>query len=635
MKNSNMKKKENKSEKYKKVFVINLNNIINFIILILIINLIWGGVENYFKKSSGQDLYISQFIDKVKSGEIKHIQVTDKQIVALSDKASSTILYKANKEANIGAIELLNNYAVASSTIAGLVIDVAAESNWLGTFSIMATLLPVILIGTLLFMMIKGIRGGNMQALSFGNSRAKRIDPNDEKQKVTFKDVAGNQNAKQDLEEMVEFLKNPDKFISIGATIPKGVLLTGRPGTGKTMLAKAVAGEAKVPFFYLSGSEFIEMFVGVGASRVRDLFSEAKKASPAIIFIDEIDSIGRSRGIGTGGGNDEREQTLNQILVEMDGFDAREKVIVIAATNRPDVLDTALLRPGRFDRRVYIELPDRVEREAILRSHIKDKPLSEEVDLALVASRTPGFSGADLQSLMNEAAISAARVNRKQIIPVDILDSIEKVLLGPERKSHLMSIEEKKVVAYHEAGHALVASLLPHADPVHKVSVISRGSAGGYTLKLPERERRLHSRNHLLDDMAMSYGGYAAELLVFGEVTTGPQSDIQVATAMARDMVRLYGMSDVMGAIAYDNTATVTGEKYNTAYSDATGTRVDQEVKKLLDEALARAITAVKDNRKLLDAIAIELIKVENLERDQFEKILTDFGIKLKDRVVI
>ncbi len=629
-----MKKKDNKVNK---VFVINLNNVMNFIILMIVINLIWGGISNYISKSSSQEIYISQFIEKIKNGEIKRIQVTDRQVIALDnkDKSSDKILYKANKEIGVGAIELLNNYAVASDTIRNLSVDVLSDSNWLGAFSALATLLPVLLIGGLLFMMVKGIRGGNMQALSFGNSRAKRIDPSDEKQKVTFKDVAGNQNAKQELEEMVEFLKNPDKFISIGATIPKGVLLTGRPGTGKTMLAKAVAGEAKVPFFYLSGSEFIEMFVGVGASRVRDLFNEAKKASPAIIFIDEIDSIGRSRGVGTGGGNDEREQTLNQILVEMDGFDAREKVIVIAATNRPDVLDTALLRPGRFDRRVYIELPDRVEREAILRSHIKDKPLSAEVDLALVASRTPGFSGADLQSLMNEAAISAARVNRKQIIPIDILDSIEKVLLGPERKSHLMSEEEKKVVAYHEAGHALVASLLPHADPVHKVSVISRGSAGGYTLKLPERERRLHSRNHLLDDMAMSYGGYAAELLVFGEVTTGPQSDIQVATAIARDMVRLYGMSEAMGAIAYDNNAVVIGEKSSTSYSDVTGTRVDEEVKKLLDEALNRAIAAVKANRPLLDAIAIELIKVENLERDQFEKILLDFGVKPKDRVVI
>ena len=628
-----MKKKENQSEKYKKVFIINLNNIINFIILMIIINLIWNGVSNYIDKSKIKEIYISQFIEKIQNGEIRRIQVTDKQIIALDDKDKS--LYKANKEVGVGAIELLNNYAVASSTIRGLSIDVVSDSNWLGAFSIVATLLPVILIGGLLYMMLRGVKGGNMQALSFGNSRAKRIDPSDEKQKVTFKDVAGNQNAKQELEEMVEFLKNPEKFISIGATIPKGVLLTGRPGTGKTMLAKAVAGEASVPFFYLSGSEFIEMFVGVGASRVRDLFSEAKKASPAIIFIDEIDSIGRSRGVGTGGGNDEREQTLNQILVEMDGFDPREKVIVIAATNRPDVLDTALLRPGRFDRRVYIELPDRAEREAILHSHIKDKPLSDEVDLALVASRTPGFSGADLQSLMNEAAISAARVNRKQIIPVDILDSIEKVLLGPERKSHLMSEDEKKVVAYHEAGHALVASLLPHADPVHKVSVISRGSAGGYTLKLPERERRLHSRNHLLDDMAMSYGGYAAELLVFGEVTTGPQSDIQVATAIARDMVKLYGMTNVMGAVAYESNTTVIGVNHNATYSESTGRDLDYEIKSLLDEALNRAKAAVKANRPLLDAIATELIKVENLERDQFEQILRDRGITVKDREVI
>lgn len=620
-------------KKNKKVFTINVNKVINVILLVMVFNLLWDGVSYYQSKRNTKVISISELVYKIKVGEIKHIQVQAGEVLALD--AGDKVIYSAIKEQGVGVLSIMNDYNVASSTVDGLKIDIQGESNWGNAMTIGLTLLPFLLVGVMLYMMLRGIKGGNMQALSFGNSRAKRIDPNDKKERVTFNDVAGNVNAKQDLAEIVQFLKSPEKFLSIGATIPKGVLLTGRPGTGKTMLAKAVAGEAEVPFFYLSGSEFVEMFVGVGASRVRDLFSEAKKVSPAIVFIDEIDSIGRSRGIGTGGGNDEREQTLNQILVEMDGFDTREKVIVIAATNRPDVLDTALLRPGRFDRHVYIELPDRLERQAILRSHVKEKPLGIDVDLSVVASRTPGFSGADIRSLLNEAAILAAREDRKEIKQDDILNSIEKVLLGPERKSHLMNEEEKKIVAYHEAGHALVASLLPHADPVHKVSIISRGGAGGYTLKLPERERRLHSKLHLLDDMAMSYGGYAAESLIYGQVTTGPQSDIQSATSMARDMVRLYGMSDSMGAIAYDTHATVTGEKHNVSYSETTSSHLDIEIKKLLDQARDRAFELLEKHKDTLIYIAEELIKHENIERDQFEDILRTRGIAVKDRVVI
>ena len=524
------------------------------------------------------------------------------------------------------------SYDLASGTISNLKIEVANESPWMSILSVASGVLPIAFFLFLIFSM-RGMKAGGINALGFGNSRAKRIDPNDETQKVMFKDVAGNKNAKQDLLEIVEFLKSPEKFLAIGASIPKGVLLTGRPGTGKTMLAKAVAGEARVPFFYLSGSEFMEMYVGVGASRVRDLFAEAKKVSPCIIFIDEIDGIGRARGTSHGGGSEDREQTLNQILVEMDGFDAREKVIVLAATNRADVLDTALLRPGRFDRRVYIELPDRKEREDILRSHIKEKPLATDVDLSVVAMRTPGFSGADLQSLMNEAAIKAARADRKSLMQNDILESVEKVLLGPERQSHLMNEEEKKIVAYHEAGHALVASLLPHSDPVQKVSIISRGNAGGYTLKLPDRERKLHTKSHMIDDMAMTYGGYAAELLVYGEVTTGPSSDIQSASSMARDMVRLYGMSDTLGAIAYESNNHDNGlMREGNIYSQHTGETIDREVQKLLDQAKATAIDLLTRNRKVLDAIADELIKVENLERDEYEMLLTKNGIILKPR---
>lgn len=620
-----MKKKTNK-----KVFTINLNNVFNFIIVALLLSMIWNASIGSWNSRGAEYITLNQMIDKVKSGEIKSIAVTDNELEVKNDK--DKVLYKTNKEPGVGIIELLSDYGVSSSTIGTLKLEIKGNSDWGMLLGVLATLLPVLVIGAMIIFLMRGVRNGSMQALSFGNSRAKRIDPDDKKNKIMFADVAGNQNAKQDLEEIVQFLRTPEKFLAIGASIPKGVLLTGRPGTGKTMLAKAVAGEAHVPFFYLSGSEFIEMFVGVGASRVRDLFNEAKKASPAIIFIDEIDSIGRARGIGQGGGNDEREQTLNQILVEMDGFDTREKVIVMAATNRPDVLDTALLRPGRFDRHVYIELPDRAEREAILKSHVKEKPLADDVLLSVVASRTPGFSGADLQSLLNEAAILAARNNRKTVTQDDILNSIEKVLLGPERKSHLMNEEEKRVVAYHEAGHALVASLLPHADPVHKISIISRGNAGGYTLKLPERERRLHSRNHLLDDIAMSFGGYAAELNTFGEVTTGPQNDIQVATELARDMVKLYGMSDVIGTIAYKPETGLYGEKYNTSYSEATGAALDAEVKNIIDFSRGRAIKLLQEHKDTLDHIANELIKYENIERDQFEAILRERGIEVKER---
>ena len=647
-----MKKKENKTEnknnktenKINKIFVINLNNIINLIFVIFLVNIIWNMSVSYLDKNKIKSISISDLSSRIESKEIKKIQVSDTNILSYDIKNNVNIStgtksditkakYKTNKENNISILNILHEYGVASDTLNALDIEIVGDNNWLSVFTIFGTVLPILFFVIVIFMMTRGVKGGGMQALAFGNSRAKRIDPTDEKQKLKFSDVAGNKNAKQDLAEIVEFLKNPDKFLAIGATIPKGVLLTGRPGTGKTMLAKAVAGEAGVPFFYLSGSEFVEMFVGVGASRVRDLFNEAKKVSPCIIFIDEIDSIGRSRGIGTGGGNDEREQTLNQILVEMDGFESTEKVIVLAATNRPDVLDTALLRPGRFDRRVYIELPDRGERVEILRAHVKQKPLAADIDLDVVASRTPGFSGADLQSLMNEAAITAARDDRKSLEQKDILESIEKVLLGAERQSHLMNEEEKKIVAYHEAGHALVSSLLPHADPVQKISIISRGSAGGYTLKLPDRERHLHSKSHILDDIAMTYGGYAAETIVYGEVTTGPSNDIQVASNMARDMVRLYGMSESMGAIAYDGHATIGVADNKNNYSEATGLSLDNEIKKILDNAKDRAMMLVNDNRKLLDAIATELMRVENLERDAFEAILKTYGVKVKERV--
>jgi len=474
-----------------------------------------------------------------------------------------------------------------------------------------------------------------MQAFTFGQSKARITAPNDKGQKVTFKDVAGVKEAKQELSEIVDFLRNPKKFLDIGAQIPKGVILMGAPGTGKTLLARAVAGEANVAFFSISGSEFVEMFVGVGASRVRDLFQLAKKAAPAIIFVDEIDAVGRVRGMGAGGGNDEREQTLNQILVEMDGFEPNEKVIVMAATNRPDVLDPALLRPGRFDRRVVIDLPDRGEREEILKIHARKKPFAEDVVLEVVAERTPGFSGADLYSLMNEGAILAARENRNKVSQFDLIRSIEKVMLGPERRSHLLSKKEKEITAYHEAGHALVASVLPYADPIHKISIIARGRTGGYTLKLPLEDRKLQSKKEFLDDIAMALGGYVAETEVFGDITTGPSNDLQVSTALARDMVTKYGMSEKLGPIALESPGgkTLFGVGVDDKdYSQKVGAEIDAEVSKIMKDALLKAETIVKKYRKTLDVIAAKLIEVETLERGEFENILIASSIPIKKK---
>lgn len=552
----------------------------------------------------------------------------------VSLEVGTDTLYIAKKESNESFLNVLKNYDVSTSSINNLNIKIDEEKDFSFFTDILPFLLPVVFFGAMIWMLLRSVKGANMQALSFGQTRAKLIDPNDTKKKITFKDVAGAKEAKQELEEVVDFLKNPKKFLDIGAKIPKGLLLMGAPGTGKTLLARAVAGEAGVPFYHLSGSEFVEMFVGVGASRVRDLFKEAKQNSPSIIFIDEIDAVGRARGVGLGGGNDEREQTLNQILVEMDGFEPNEKIIVIAATNRPDVLDRALLRPGRFDRRVTIDLPDRESREEILDVHKKDKPLAEDVNLKIVAERTPGFSGADLASIMNEGAILAAREGRKLVSQYDLIRSIEKVMLGPERKTHLLSNKEKEKTAYHEAGHALVASLLPNADPVHKISIISRGNAGGYTLKLPLDDKRLNTRKDFIDDIAMAYGGYAAEVEVYGDVSTGPSGDLQQITSMARDMVMKYGMNENVGPIAIesDERKVVYGNLQDSKniIGQNLADKVDEEIKNICEEGLSTAKRLVKENRSLLDYITKELVEKENIEREEFEKILVKFGIEIK-----
>jgi cell division protease FtsH len=567
----------------------------------------------------------------VNAGEVKSITIDGQDLTIV--KADDSTL-KSKKESDSALTETLVSYGATPATLAVVDVKVASQSG-LGFFllTILPIILPIALIIFFFWMITRQAKGAGMQALNFGQSKARVTDPTDANNKVTFKDVAGAREAKEELKEIVDFLKNPKKFLDIGARIPKGVLLTGSPGTGKTLLARAVAGEAGVPFFHLSGSEFVEMFVGVGASRVRDLFKMAKRTAPAIIFIDEIDAVGRVRGGGYGGGNDEREQTLNQILVEMDGFEPNDKVIVMAATNRSDVLDPALLRPGRFDRRVTLDLPDRRDREEILSVHSTKKPFGEDVNLKVIAERTPGFSGADLFSLMNEGAILAARENRKKISQFDLVRSIEKVMMGPERKSHLFTKKEKELTAYHEAGHALIASVLPDADPVHKISIVARGRAGGYTMRIPLEERKLQSRAEFLDDIAMSMGGYAAEKLVYGDVTTGPSNDLQVATGLARAMVTRWGMSDLIGPVALetDGGRGVFGEQFDRDKPDHESARVvGQEVKRILNEGLARATEVLTRHRLILDVIAKKLMEVETLEQAEYEKIISAHGIALK-----
>jgi cell division protease FtsH len=571
-----------------------------------------------------QKISLSQVATDIKSGAITAVKISDSDLtLTYKDGGEKTSM----KEVGADLTGTLSNYGITPDQLNAVSVTVAGPSGWRYWLELIAPfVLPVIFLGFLFWFLTRQVRGGGMQAFTFGQSKARLIDPSDTAQRVTFADVAGAKEAKEELVEIVDFLKNPKKFLDIGARIPKGILLMGAPGTGKTLLARAVAGEAGVPFFSISGSEFVEMFVGVGASRVRDLFQMAKKAAPSIIFVDEIDAVGRVRGTGVGGGNDEREQTLNQILVEMDGFEPTEKVIVMAASNRPDVLDPALLRPGRFDRRVVIDLPDRKDREEILKVHARKKPFGPDVKLEVVAERTPGFSGAELYSLMNEAAILAAREARKEITQYDLIRSIEKVMLGPERKSHLLNKREKELTAYHEAGHALVSSVLEHADPVHKISIISRGRAAGYTLKLPFEDRKLQSKKTFLDDIAATLGGFVAEEMVFGDVTTGPSNDLAVITGLARDMVSKYGMSETLGPIAF-----AAERSYGTdAYSESIAAKIDEEVSKIISEAKVRARKVLEDHRSALDSIAKNLVEVETIERTEFEKLLILNGITPK-----
>lgn len=605
----------------------------NFAVSVLILFFVISIYSLIANNRSREEISISELAKAVEIGDVKEISVKNGAIEAVFNNG---IVKTSKKEDTSNIAETLAAYGVTPEELSRIKVSVDQGGGffyWLLNLS--PILFPILFIAVFIWMMTRQIRGAGMQAFSFGQSRARLTAPDDQKQKVTFRDVAGCKEAKEELSEIVDFLKNPKKFFEIGARIPKGILLMGAPGTGKTLLARAVAGEAGVAFFSISGSEFVEMFVGVGASRVRDLFQVAKRAAPSIIFMDEIDAVGRVRGGGLGGGNDEREQTLNQILVEMDGFEPAEKVVVMAATNRPDVLDPALLRPGRFDRRVTIDLPDRADREEILKIHSKEKPFAEDVNLAVVAERTPGFSGADLYSLMNEAAILAARENRTKISQFDLIRSIEKVMLGPERRSHILSKKEKEITAYHESGHALVASVLPYADPVHKISIISRGRAAGYTLKLPIEDRRLQSRNEFLDDIAMSLGGYVAEKIVFGDLTTGPSNDLQISTAMARDMVTKYGMSENLGPVALEGMGgkALFGRGISEKeYSEEIGALIDKEVSGIMKNAYGKAEKIITENRMLLDTIAKRLMEKESIERDEFENILVSNGIQPKKK---
>ena len=542
----------------------------------------------------------------------------------------------ANVDGRMLAAVVDNNFSISNElearglNTAGEQVSVEYDepSNAPTIISILTSILPLLIFVGLLVFMMRQAQGSNSQALSFGKSRARLVTAN--RPKVTFKDVQGVDEAKQELAEVVEFLKYPEKFTKIGAEIPKGVLLVGPPGTGKTFLSKAVAGEAGVPFFSISGSEFVEMFVGVGASRVRDLFEKAKQNAPALVFVDEIDAVGRQRGAGLGGSHDEREQTLNQILVEMDGFESEQTVIVLAATNRPDVLDPALLRPGRFDRRVTLDLPDMKGREAILRVHARDKPLDPDVDLETVGKQTPGFSGADLKNLLNEGAILAARRNRSAIGMFEIEEAIDRLIAGQQRKSRVMSDQEKRVTAYHEIGHALVAHMLKRADPVYKVTILPRGQMGGYTRLQPPEDRHLYTKSFFEDLLAMTMGGHAAEVLTFGEMSTGPSNDIQQATETARRMVTQYGMSPKLGPRAFGRREELVflgrdiAEQRN--YSERVAEAIDAEVSHLIDDGHRRAMEILARHEELLDMLSERLIEVETLDAEEFTRLVSTFG---------
>jgi cell division protease FtsH len=598
-------------------------NVFVYVLILVVLILVFLGIRSNSAGSS--EVSVSQLIHDINGGKVKAI--------AANSDGKLTITYNGSDQTKTAQVnsntqnipELLTSLGANSDILQNSVdFKFTKPSNLFNWISLIGTFLPLLLIGGFIYLMLRQAQGSNNQAISFGKSRARMFTG--DQPTVTFDDVAGADEAKEELQEVVEFLKDPERFIQLGARIPKGVLLVGSPGTGKTLLAKAVSGEAGVPFFSISGSEFVEMFVGVGASRVRDLFDQAKRHSPCIVFVDEIDAVGRHRGAGLGGSHDEREQTLNQILVEMDGFDTDTNVIIMAATNRPDILDPALLRPGRFDRRVVLDRPDMRGREAILKVHVRGKPLASDVDLSTLAKSTPGFVGADIENLVNEAAIVAARKNKKSISMRDLEEAIERVVLGPERKSRIITADEKRLIAYHEAGHAITYHSLPNCDPVRKVTIVARGMAGGVTWVMPENDSALGTTQRYMDEISGMLGGRAAEEIVFGDITNGASSDLENVTRIARTMVTRWGMSSKLGPRVFGQKEELVflgreiGEQRD--YSESVAEQIDEEVHTIVAAAYETALSVLRQNRDKLDALAERLIEVETIGREEFLEIM-------------
>jgi len=609
-----------------------MKSLVKNLILVLLIFLLISAVFSLFGQpfEKEKEISLSQLVQDINQEKVSKITAYGSELSIEYQDQTKT---KARKEPETGLRETLLAYGAQEEKLNKIETNIQPEkqgiSSWLLPLLLFG-ILPIFLFAIFFWLIFRQAKAGAAEAFSFTKARARLFGAEGHpKEKITFKDVAGLKEAKEELKEIVDFLKNPKKYLKMGARIPKGVLLTGMPGTGKTMLARAVAGEAGVPFFSISGSEFVEMFVGVGSARVKDLFSTAKKHQPAIVYIDELDAIGRQRGAGIGGGHDEREQTLNQILVEMDGFEQDSKIVVLSSTNRPDILDPALLRPGRFDRKVVLDMPDIVDREEILKIHCRGKPLALNVNLREVAERTPGFSGADIANVVNEAAILAARRDKNQIFQEEFLESIEKVLLGPERKSHVLSKKEKEIAAFHEAGHALVSASLPEAEPVRKISIIARGMAAGYTLKMPVEERKIKTKKEFLAEMATLLGGFAAEKIKFKEITTGASNDLKVASDLARKLVKEYGMSS-LGPISFGEKDELIflgkefGEQRN--YSEKVATQIDKEVEKFIKNAEKQAAKILLKRKKLLEKIAKTLISKETIEKEEFEKLIRNRG---------